>query len=206
MRPRIGAFASGGLLIAGKQLRFLAAAMALARRGTSQASPIASNQAAAPSWPTGAEPITLRPAAAKFAQRRGVEGVDGRDRRAIERAIEFAPFAGRNRRSRREAKQIQHPADLHRIDREHLRLPAMTVGAFGVARPRGACTGPRSASRRAKFSIAPARTSLASAWVGTPNPGTSMPMMRTPSISFGRRRSGTPEAVGTQRLMTTIAS
>ena len=44
--------------------------------------------------------------------------------------------------------------------------------------------------------MAPASTSLASAWVGTPKPGTSMPMMRTPSISFGSSRSGTPEAVG----------
>ena len=41
-------------------------------------------------------------------------------------------------------------------------------------------------------SIAPASTSLASAWVGTPNPGTSMPMMRTPLISFGSSCSGTP--------------
>ncbi len=56
----------------------------------------------------------------EFANAGGVEGMDGRHRRAIERAVEFAPFAGRNRRPRREAEQIQHPADLHRIDREHL--------------------------------------------------------------------------------------
>ena len=54
--------------------------------------------------------------------------------------------------------------------------------------------------------MAPASTSLASAWVGTPKPGTSMPMMRTPSISCGSSRSGTPEAVGTQRFVTTIVS
>ncbi len=47
---------------------------------------------------------------------------------------------------------------------------------------------------------------MASACVGTPKPGTSIPMIRTPSISRGRSRSGTPEAVGTQRLMTTTAS
>ncbi len=54
--------------------------------------------------------------------------------------------------------------------------------------------------------MALASTSLASAWVGTPKPGTSMPITRTPSICFGRRSSGTPEAVGTHRLMTTTAS
>ena len=54
--------------------------------------------------------------------------------------------------------------------------------------------------------MAPASTSFASAWVGTPKPGTSMPMMRTPSISFGSSCSGTPLAVGTHRLMMTMAS
>ncbi len=54
--------------------------------------------------------------------------------------------------------------------------------------------------------MAPASTSLASACVGMPKPGTSMPMMRTPLIAFGSSRSGTPEALGTQRLVTTIAS
>ena len=71
---------------------------------------------------------------------------------------------------------------------------------------RGRATGPLSASVRAYFSMAPASTSLASAWVGTPKPGTSMPMTRTPSITRGSRSSGTPEAVGTHRLMTTTAS
>ncbi len=47
---------------------------------------------------------------------------------------------------------------------------------------------------------------MASAWVGTPKPGTSMPMIRTPLICLGRSCSGTPEAVGTQRFVTTIAS
>ena len=50
--------------------------------------------------------------------------------------------------------------------------------------------------------MAPASTSLASAWVGMPKPGTSMPMIRTPLISLGRSCSGTPEAVGTHRLVT----
>ena len=33
-----------------------------------------------------------------------------------------------------------------------------------------------------------------------------MPITRTPLIDFGSSCSGTPEAVGTHRLMTTIAS
>ena len=33
-----------------------------------------------------------------------------------------------------------------------------------------------------------------------------MPIILTPFISLGRRRSGTPLAVGTQRLVTTMAS
>ena len=77
---------------------------------------------------------------------------------------------------------------------------------FSARGARGAWTGPCSASSRANLSIAPASTSFASACVGTPKPGTSMPMIRTPSISFGSSRSGTPEAVGTQRLMTTTLS
>jgi hypothetical protein len=56
------------------------------------------------------------------------------------------------------------------------------------------------------LSIAPASTSFASACVGTPKPGTSIPMIRTPLISLGRICSGTPDAVGTHRLVITIAS
>ena len=48
--------------------------------------------------------------------------------------------------------------------------------------------------------------SVEAAGAGTPKPGTSMPMRRTPLISLGRSRSGTPEAEGTQRLVTTIVS
>ncbi len=80
-----------------------------------------------------------------------------------------------------------------------------TVGMV-AAGPRGRCTGPASISVRAARSMAPASTSFASAWVGTPKPGTSMPMMRTPSICFGSNSSGTPDAVGTHRLITTTAS
>ena len=54
--------------------------------------------------------------------------------------------------------------------------------------------------------MAPASTSLASACVGTPKPGTSMPMMRTPLIALGSSCSGTPLAVGTHRLMMTMLS
>jgi hypothetical protein len=81
----------------------------------------------------------------------------------------------------------------------------VTVGR-SLRPPRGACTGPASASVRAYLSIAPDSTSFASAWVGTPKPGTSMPMMRTPLIAFGSSCSGTPEAVGTHRLVITTAS
>ena len=82
---------------------------------------------------------------------------------------------------------------------------SVTVGRSATP-ARGRLTGPASASARANFSIAPASTSLASAWVGTPKPGTSMPMMRTPLISRGSSCSGTPLAVGTHRLMITSAS
>ena len=81
----------------------------------------------------------------------------------------------------------------------------VTVGLSEMP-PRGAATGPVSASPRANFSMAPASTSLASACVGTPKPGTSMPMMRTPLMSLGSSCSGTPLAVGTHRLMMTTAS
>ena len=54
--------------------------------------------------------------------------------------------------------------------------------------------------------MAPESTSFASACVGTPKPGTSMPMIRTPLIAFGSSSSGTPEAVGTQRLVMMTAS
>ena len=70
----------------------------------------------------------------------------------------------------------------------------------------GRATGPADTSERAYLSMAAANTSFASAWVGTPKPGTSMPMIRTPLIDFGKRSNGTPEAVGTQRLITTTAS
>ena len=54
--------------------------------------------------------------------------------------------------------------------------------------------------------MAPARTSLASAWVGTPKPGTSIPIILTPLISFGSNLNGTPDAVGTHKFVTIIAS
>ena len=84
--------------------------------------------------------------------------------------------------------------------------PKSVIVGLSDLPPRGAATGPSSASVRAYFSIAPASTSLASACVGTPKPGTSMPMIRTPLISFGRSCNGTPEAVGTQRFVITTAS
>ena len=78
-------------------------------------------------------------------------------------------------------------------DRPETSRRAASRSASRSRAPRGAWTGPCSASWRANLSIAPASTSLASACVGTPKPGTSMPMMRTPLISLGRSRSGTPE-------------
>ena len=81
----------------------------------------------------------------------------------------------------------------------------VTVGR-SLTRPSGRATGPASASVRAYLRRAPARTSLASACVGTPKPGTSIPTIRTPLISFGRRSSGTPDAVGMQRFVMTMVS
>ena len=81
---------------------------------------------------------------------------------------------------------------------------SVTVGLSGITA--GAATGPAMISSRAYFSMAPASTSLASAWVGTPKPGTSMPMMRTPLMLSGSNCSGTPDAVGTHKLVTTIVS
>ena len=113
--------------------------------------------------------------------------MDRGDGGAVERAIEFAPLAGRDDRAGGEAERLQQAGDLHGVGGEHFaqQRDASAVPRAGRAAP---ATGPRSASLRAKFSMAAASTSLASACVGTPKPGTSMPMTRTPSISLGSRR------------------
>jgi hypothetical protein len=130
--------------------------------------------------------------------------MDRRDRRAVERGIELAPFARRHHgpAARPSGSSIM---PMPTGSAGNISPSSVTVGLSRRA-ARGACTGPASASAARIGSIAPASTSLASAWVGTPKPGTSMPMMRTPLISFGSSCSGTPEAVGTHRLVTTIAS
>ena len=140
----------------------------------------------------------------ELAQRRRVERMDRGDGRAVERGIEFAPFARRHHRPGGEAERLEHHADADRIGREHLAEQrdgrrSLRLRARRLHRPL------LRLDARIR-SMAPASTSLASAWVGTPKPGTSMPMMRTPLISFGSSRSGTPDAVGTQRLMMTMAS
>jgi hypothetical protein len=58
MRPLIGIFANAALMMG--SMRFLVASIVV--WATPQAAPMASSQAAVPSWPTGAEPTTLRPA------------------------------------------------------------------------------------------------------------------------------------------------
>ncbi len=55
----------------------------------------------------------------EFADRSGIEGMDGRDRGAIKRAIEFAPLPRRHDRPGGETQEIEHRADLHGIGREH---------------------------------------------------------------------------------------
>ena len=84
--------------------------------------------------------------------------------------------------------------------------PSSVMVGLSLRAWRGADTGPAMISLRAYFSMAPVSTSLASAWVGTPKPGTSMPMMRTPLMALGKICRGTPLAVGTHRLMMTMAS
>jgi hypothetical protein len=59
MRPLIGDFASAPR-IAGRNLFFAASILSCAML---VALPMACSQASVPSWPTGAEPITVRPAA-----------------------------------------------------------------------------------------------------------------------------------------------
>jgi hypothetical protein len=54
MRPLIGAFASAP----DRRQEAVLGRVDLAPGGTPQAAPIASSQAAVPSWPTGAEPTT----------------------------------------------------------------------------------------------------------------------------------------------------
>jgi hypothetical protein len=70
---------------------------------------------------------------------------------------------------------VEHHADADRVGREHLaeQGDGRQLGA-PVAR-RGDRAG-HGLARGRSCSIAPASTSLASAWVGTPKPGTSMPI------------------------------
>ena len=164
-------------LIAGSAL---ALAASIRSGAMPEALPIASSQAAVASSPTGAEPTTGRPAAVNSLNRCGVEWVHRRDGGAVKRAVQVAPFAGRQLRRQRQAHRCQQCIDARRVGGE----TAHRSARFSCPRPsgaRGRGTAPRSASVRAYFSMAPARTSFASACVGTPKPGTSMPIMRTPS-------------------------
>ncbi len=79
----------------------------------------------------------------EFADGCAVEGVDGRHGRTIERGIEFAPFARRHDRARRQAQRRQKRADHHRIGRKHLAqegdggaIPAPALGRRNRARLR----------------------------------------------------------------------
>ena len=116
MRALMGEPASAARVAA----RMGALAASTVRTGMPQASPSASNQAAVPSTPTGAEPMTSRPAAWNSRTTGRVERVDRGDGGAVERSIELAPFARRHHRSGGKAERLQHAADGDRIDREHL--------------------------------------------------------------------------------------
>jgi len=68
--------------------------------------------------------------------------------------------------------------------------PSKVMVGLSVRPCRGACTGPAIASPRAYLNMAPANTSLASAWVGTPKPGTSIPDDSHPVDVFGQDLQG----------------
>ena len=201
MRPLIGILASAPA-IAGR-MRFFAASI-LSRRDAAgsrrwpRARPRCRRGRPAPSRRSGGRPLRTR------ATTRCRTDGSRRPRRNRAR-VEFAPFARRHHRPGGEAHRLEQHADADRIGREHLAEQRDGRPARSCRRAAPA-PDPARLRSRAYCSIAPASTSLASAWVGTPKPGTSMPMMRTPLISFGSSCSGTPEAVGTQRLMITIAS
>ena len=65
--------------------------------------------------------------------------MDRRDRRAVQRGIELAPFARRDNRPGRQAQRLQHHADADGIGREHLaeqrdRRPFAASGARSLHR------------------------------------------------------------------------
>ena len=61
-------------------------------------------------------------------------------RRAIERAIELAPFARRDHRPRRKAEKVEHGPDLHRVGRKHFseQRNRRLLGALAPRRVHGA--------------------------------------------------------------------
>ena len=115
----------------------------------------------------------------------GVERVQRGDHGAVQRGVELSPFARGHHRAGSQAHRLEQGMPMPTGSAGNRLRPAAPPWAFAARPPRGAATGPASAtSARAYFSIAPASTSLASACVGTPKPGTSMPMMRTPLICW----------------------
>ena len=78
-----------------------------------------SSQACGPVEPDRRGADDRAPGQFELADARGIERVNGRDRGAIERAVELAPFARRDHRPRRKAEKVEHGPDLHRIGREH---------------------------------------------------------------------------------------
>ena len=116
MRPLIGVLASA-LPIAGRSL-FFAVSTTSPRDAAGRADRVEPGRRSVNADRGGAD--DRAPGKLELAHRGGVERMDGGDRGAVERAIEFAPFARRHDRPRREAEQIEHRADLDRIGREHL--------------------------------------------------------------------------------------
>ena len=95
--PALDRFGGERAAIAGRK-RFLAASTLSC--AMPQAAPIASSQAAVPSAPDRRRADDLAARGFELAHAGGVEGVDRRHHRAIERRIELAPFAGRARPGR----------------------------------------------------------------------------------------------------------
>ena len=72
----------------------------------------------------------------ELADARGIERVNGRDRGAVERAVELAPFARRNHGPRRKPEKVEHGPDLHRVGRKHFseQRNRRLLGALGPRR------------------------------------------------------------------------
>ncbi len=110
-------FAASAALIAGSR-RFLRRIDLLARDAAGRADGFEPGGRAVEPNRRGADDLAA--GRLELAEAGSVERVDRRDRGAIERGIELAPFARRDDRTGREAQRLQHHADADGIGREHL--------------------------------------------------------------------------------------